>query len=538
MGPFKEIEAGFHRLSARIHDKLSKSRVYNKMAEKYDKMPLWQKITSGVVITALMTGCAQKTFGYVTPPAEGTQSPTTDPAYCDSHMLTFNPEPAPDIDFQNLEIVSERPMGPSGVGTVTELSRVQNPDPGFIDNVRDSITEEGLDIDPKTATIVEFGMRGTEGDLCSPLVLVLDEVQDNGTQRSFIGFGNEQADTNGDNVPDLDVLVPPYDGNVSEFLEMGQVVGNPPDGLVRLGPFDQLDPSAIIPLFTIDRDTGEVAFLPPFSDAGSPSLPDPIRIENAGTISQISYRPGQRVATATPDAAITAPPTVTPRPTETATPAPTETPEVAQFQVCQIESFRNCPIPAEALFDGSYKAWLESLPPTQFDPATVNDVPLVHFSNGAVYYEAYGSPHFTGANAGREPFNRNRTFGYTEYAGQKYIVMPIEYWDRDHPDKNQWVITVVNISEATDAMIQNAITQWKSWSVTPWVDSASTRLNPGPDPFVSTTLAKYPNLVDLVERFVDYGNVRHDGKGDRTALNLPGIILLSYITDDDTARYK
>jgi hypothetical protein len=162
---------------------------------------------------------------------------------------------------------------------------------------------------------------------------------------------------------------------------------------------------------------------------------------------------------------------------------------------------------------------------------------LVHRTDGEVRYQAWNN--FTGENAGKEPFNRKRTFGFTSYQDQDYLVMPIEYYDRNNPGKNQWVITVVNITGWPDEYIQEQIKIWRNeMNVTAWVDSDVAFFTPNPDPLVSLTTEKYPDLVERIEKFVDYGNVSHDGKGDRTTLNSPGIVLLGFIVRESSGKYR
>jgi hypothetical protein len=239
------------------------------------------------------------------------------------------------------------------------------------------------------------------------------------------------------------------------------------------------------------------------------------------------------VPTATLAPSATATIAIAPTPKDTATPKATATPEVAQFEVCTIEKYKDCVIPAEALLDGSYKEWLETLPPTKFDPAKVHDVQLVHFDNGWIIYQPKNAPNFTGSNEGREPFNRDRTFGFTMYQGNNYLVMPIEYYDDDNIDKNQWVLTVNNITGQSDTQIQANIQIWRNqMNTTAWVDSNILFYNPNPDPLVGKTMEKYPNLLDLINQFVDLGN-NGPQDGNRAALDLPGLVFLNFIGPND-----
>ncbi len=217
--------------------------------------------------------------------------------------------------------------------------------------------------------------------------------------------------------------------------------------------------------------------------------------------------------------------------------------QTAQFNVVTIDQAGNKEASAtckyEALFDGTYKNWLESLPPTEFDPNNMVDVPLVLQDNGRVMPSIKNAPHWEGANQGKKPFNRDRGFCYTTYKGNEYIVMPVEYYDKAHPDKNQWVITVKNITGKSAAEIQKSISIWKNdMNITLWFNSATDMYSSTPDPLIELTLSKHPDLAQLVDKFVDISPTRNDGKGDRTALDVDGIVVINVIGSNDGGWFE
>lgn len=508
--------------------------------ERY-RMPLWTRLTSIAVISALITGCIQKTMGYVTPTPEGATTPVTEP-YCDSHMLTIEPPlDMNQIDPQNLPILVENLMGPSGVGEIKGISMVKNPTKEYVSNVVRSVQEHQDQVEgitPSQAQVVEFGMNGEASDFCAPLTMVLGAKNADGTQKAYLGFAEKQLDADDNGVPDLVALVPSFDGNIDRFLELGQVDSNPEDNKVHVGPIDQLDPESIQPLFEIDKVTGEVVFLPPFYQGETQPASPVVPSEFGGNFLNVSFNPdsvpqGQETVGPTPTPSIS-------EPTVTATNEATATPEVAQFNICQIEQYKDCKITVEQLFNGDYLNWLNTLS-KPFDPTKINDVPFVHYTSGDAVYQVQTAPNFT--VDGSEPFRRDVTAGLVSYQGRDYLVMPIEFFDKNNPDKNQWVITVhqlFNDTHAfTDAEIEQTIKLWRTeFNTTPFVDRNVAKASGIEDPLVSLSFQKYPDLVDLVDKFADYGNSHNDGYGDRSALSKPGIVLLNFIYVSQKPWYK
>lgn len=238
--------------------------------------------------------------------------------------------------------------------------------------------------------------------------------------------------------------------------------------------------------------------------------------------------------TSTPQNTLTVePPTpvFTATPYETLTPEPTATKEV-QFSVCPIEQYKDCKIPAESLFNGDYLKWLQTLPVKFDSPIMKKDVPIVYMDNGWIVYQMQTSPNF--AKPGTETFNRNVTFGLTEYMGHRYLVMPVAFYNAATPDVPQWVVTVQPLyfenRDISDSEIEGVIDTWKNKMHVPvLLDGDLPDFSTKHDPLVAKTLAKYPDLKDLINTFVDYGDYVGKHPGDRSALSKPGLILLNLI---------
>lgn len=180
-------------------------------------------------------------------------------------------------------------------------------------------------------------------------------------------------------------------------------------------------------------------------------------------ISLFGCGPGQLFGpTLTPTSTSTRTPTVTP--TFTATNTPTPTLEFSYWR-CTSANYKDCPIPAEDLFNGDYLSFLEFIS-TPFDTATMKEVPVTYLRIHAGWGSCpqgtpascegsewktlitYDAPDFEGLKSTKglesdADFRIFITAGITEYGGHDYIVLPIEYYDENNPERNVWVIGVL-----------------------------------------------------------------------------------------------
>ncbi|MCL5611637.1 MAG: hypothetical protein M1485_03655 [Chloroflexi bacterium] len=233
-------------------------------------------------------------------------------------------------------------------------------------------------------------------------------------------------------------------------------------------------------------------------------------------------------ATATISPTATATETPTPTPEATATPTETPTPEVKQFPICQIEKFRDCPITVDDLFNGNYLRWLNTLS-KPFDQAKIKQVPMEVVFGNIITYNTKTAPNFR--DPATAPFRRDVTAGYASYQGIDYIVMPVEYFDPKHPDKNQWVITVYSMywpghnQEKTNKNTLPAINAWrKNMKITAITnnDIANNDITGNAeDPLGKMTFDNNPDMAERFGKFVS-------GE-DMGALSKPGIVLLNMI---------
>lgn len=496
---------------------------------KEGRLPWWSRITSAVVVGALLAGCGGRTQGYVTPtPESATPTPMSDP-YCDTHIFIHQPElnldsydPNEFTAFNN-EILA----GPTGVGEIEYARLNANPNPGYVQKVRESIKEQDLPINPETAGVYQFGMKGSEGETCAPLTVVTGEPQPDGSQKSYVAFETEQIDADQNGVPDLDVIIPPFDGDIDLFMEMGVYLYNDGSGKRVLGPIDKLDPLGITPLFVIEGN-GDISFAPPFYQ-GPSAEPKNVPIEAAANFVQVSYNPNTNGTeiTATPGNTQVGP---------TETPRATQTPEAAPFQSCQIEQYKDCVINAEDLFNGKYLEWLNTLS-KPFDTSKFSKAPLIYYDNGELTYQKTSAPNFNAP--GSQPFRRDVTAGFTTYQGHNYIVMPIEFYNPTHPDQSVWLITVANMDGMSDAQVQEQIAIWRNdMAVTLIGDSDTSRFSSTPDPLITRTMQLYPNAHDLLNDFVDFG-FGGQRPGNREVINnLKGFVLPNYIVQNSAGWYK
>lgn len=230
----------------------------------------------------------------------------------------------------------------------------------------------------------------------------------------------------------------------------------------------------------------------------------------------------EKASTQTVESLPTETPMITQTPTETATP----TPEVVNYGICETEKFRDCPIPAEDLFNGKYLAFLETLS-TPFDPSTMKVVPWTD-AGLLISPNPDNSPNFSGVSTiGQDSgadFRRGVTSGLVFYEGTTYLILPVEYYDSENPNKNVWVITVYpiwegEIKEGDDASL--AIKIWKDLM----------KLNPivplPTDPFgdnsydLSLVKKSFEENPDMAQRIQDFVG------GHKSALH--GKVLLTII---------
>lgn len=248
---------------------------------------------------------------------------------------------------------------------------------------------------------------------------------------------------------------------------------------------------------------------------------------NGCTVAPIEVSPTIAVG-----ASVTEDPIVQPKSIETATPTEipaTPTPEVTNYGVCETESFRECPIPAEDLFNGKYLAFLETLS-TPFDPEKMKQVPW--FNAGAwISPNFITAPNFEGMTTiGQESnadFRRGVTSGYVEFEDKKYLLLPVEFYDQENPEKNVWIIEVRPLFHIDGNVPESAyetLTHW--WRDLMKVTPLFTSWNPSPGvfeaPLVERTFVEDPAMD---ERFADFV------AGKRSALH--GKVLLTTITTDD-----
>lgn len=218
--------------------------------------------------------------------------------------------------------------------------------------------------------------------------------------------------------------------------------------------------------------------------------------------------------------------------TETANPTPPPpTPEIKQFSVCTPENFRDCPITVEDLFNGNYLKSLYTLS-QPFNPSIVSGAPLTRFTNDMVSYPIGTAPNFD--VKGSESFRRDVTAGHVQFQGIDYVVMPIEYFDKNNPDQNQWVITVMPFNSPGHVFTKeeelHTINVWRQeMNITVFMAINKGFFSGKPDPLVAKTFAKFPDMSERVDRFIE---------GDMSALSEPGIVLLNFIASEQGSWFK
>lgn len=214
------------------------------------------------------------------------------------------------------------------------------------------------------------------------------------------------------------------------------------------------------------------------------------------------------------------------------------------------ENFLDHEVAVESLFDGSYLEALRKIS-TPFDSTKIKNVPLVNYSD-------YGNTDSAGdneiaysrdnqfinhtinfPNEEMRPFRRFIT-GYITYQGSTYAVVPTEYYNWGHPDKNVWVITLYRFDkyDTTDDGKMASMKVWENgMNITPII---STNCIPGtktPDSLVAKTFAK-SDIQKRIADFVNHNGPKPDGSrtsmpwkngGDLTALD--GEVFLTRIMD-------
>lgn len=200
--------------------------------------------------------------------------------------------------------------------------------------------------------------------------------------------------------------------------------------------------------------------------------------------------------------------------------------EVKEYQVCRIENFRDCTIPVEDLIDGSYLRWLQTLskpfPESQIKkPFNFEYVYTAGMTPYAIVYK------------GDAPFRRDVTFAQVllEVNGKvyPYVVKPIEFYDKNDPRNNKWVITVNSIYNENpiynypDSDIDESIDKYsvKTWKYNMYITPICIDTY-GPSIYEDAIVRKvFENNPDMAERFEKFIN------GDVSALSGEGIILLT-----------
>ena len=152
----------------------------------------------------------------------------------------------------------------------------------------------------------------------------------------------------------------------------------------------------------------------------------------------------------------------------------------------------------------------------------------VVFDN-VIIYNPKTAPNFR--DPATAPFRRDVTAGYASYQGIDYIVMPVEYFDPKHPDKNQWVITVNsmywpghNQEKANKTFSAGSVYIWrKSMKITAICNNnvISDIGEDAEDPLVKKTFDDNPDMAERFNKFMS-------GE-DMGALSKPGVVLLNFI---------
>lgn len=208
--------------------------------------------------------------------------------------------------------------------------------------------------------------------------------------------------------------------------------------------------------------------------------------------------------------------------------------EIKSYPICKMDKFYDCVIPLEELQNGDYWLWLNTLS-KPFDSSIIKDVPMTTRTfmsvtqHTEIIYDPSTAPNFNDPTT--RPFRRDVTFGLIYYEYQGYTsygtIMPIEFFDKNDPQNNKWVITIDslyyayhgNTSPSTNQYLQWQIDTWKYFmNITPILTTTfgGTGVQ---DPLVMSTFEHYPDIGSRFEKFI---------AGDVSMLSAPDIFLLTH----------
>lgn len=207
---------------------------------------------------------------------------------------------------------------------------------------------------------------------------------------------------------------------------------------------------------------------------------------------------------------------------------------IKSYTICKIEKFYDCEIPYEELQNGDYWLWLNTLS-KPFDTTKIKDVPMTTRNymdvtqKTEIIYDPSTAPNFNDPTT--RPFRRDVTFGVIYYKYEEFTsygaVMPIEFFDKNDPQNNKWVLTIDsfyyeyhgNITPSTNQYLQWQIDSWKYFmNITPILTTVFS--NSGvQDPLAMSTYENYPDIGNRFQYFIE---------GDVSMLSAPDIFLLTY----------
>jgi len=236
-------------------------------------------------------------------------------------------------------------------------------------------------------------------------------------------------------------------------------------------------------VFVVDADSGvPVAWVDPAAgqDDGEGRIVKALKVilNNGTAVNLMVERQGADLAVLNPDGKVMA--SINSQSNGWGEQEITVPPEVIDYGICPPENFRNCPVPAEDLFNGNYLRFLESLS-VPFNPEKfIKTVPMSILWYNAIGYPEETAPNFEGVEttglASQTDFRKGRTSGYTEINGFKYRLIPTEYYDKDNPDHNVWVIALGRIFhpddpnwEVSEEHTNRFIKLWEEMKYTPLV---------------------------------------------------------------------